>query len=299
MKRWLLRILFALLILVATLVAFVWIRSDAALSTHYAIDESALALPTDASSIARGEHIATTRGCRECHGADLGGHVVMDVPPIGRLAGPNLTRGRGGIGASLSVADWEHAIRHGIKPGGQPLLFMPIRDFSGLSDADTAAVIAWATQVPPVDREMPPARVGPAGRALFAFGKMPNLLEARLIDQHAPHVAALPAVVGLEYGRYLASACTGCHGQHFSGGAIPGLPPSFPKAANLTSDPRTGLGNWSEADFVRTIRTGKRPDGTALDPFMPWPSLAHMSDTEFSALWLYLRSLPPKPAGGR
>lgn len=299
MKRWLLRILFALLIVVAALVALVWSRSDVALNTRYVIDEPPLALPADTASLMRGEHIATTRGCRECHGADLGGHVVMDVPPIGRLAGPNLTRGHGGIGASLSVADWEHAIRHGFKPDGRPLLFMPIRDFAALSDADTAAVIAWATQVPPVDREVPPARVGPAGRALFAFGKMPNLLEARLIDQHAPHVAALPAVVSVEYGRYLASACTGCHGEHFSGGAIPGLPPSFPKAANLTPDPRTGLGKWSEADFVHAIRTGKRPDGTTLDPFMPWPSLARMSDNELSAVWLYLRSQPVRSAGGR
>lgn len=299
MKRWLLRALVALLVVIVALVGFVWIRSAAALGQRYVIDEPPLALPTDAASLAQGEHIATTRGCRICHGPDLGGHVEVDVPAIGRLAGPNLTRGNGGIGATLGVADWERAIRHGVAPDGRPLLFMPIRDFANLSDADTAALIAWARQVPPVDRSMPPSRVGPAGRALFAFGRMPNLLEARLIDQHAPHAATVAAEPTAAYGRYLAGACIGCHGDHFSGGAIPGLPPSFPKAANLTPDPATGLGKWSEADFVRTLRTGKRPDGTALDPFMPWRNLSRMSDTEMAALWAYLRTLPPRPRGQR
>ncbi|MCE5232681.1 MAG: cytochrome c [Xanthomonadaceae bacterium] len=299
MKRWLLRALAALLVVVAALVAFVWIRSAAALGQHYAIDEPPLALPTDAASLAHGERVAIMRGCRICHAPDLAGHVEMDVPPIGRLAAPNLTRGHGGLGATLSVADWERAIRHGVAPDGRPLLFMPARDFANLSDADTAALIAWARQVPPVDREMPPPRVGPVGRALFAFGRMPNLLEARLIDQHAPHEAAVAATPTADYGRYLAGACVGCHGEHFSGGAIPGLPPSFPKAANLTPDPATGLGKWSEADFVHTLRTGKRPDGTALDPFMPWRNLAQMNDTEMAALWAYLRTLPPRPRGRR
>ena len=299
MKRWFLRIVAGVLMAVLALAAFVWLRSSAALHQRYVVDEAPLTLPADAASLVRGEHIATTRGCRECHGADLGGHVLMDVPAIGRLAGPNLTRGHGGIGATLSIADWERAIRHGIKPDGRPLLFMPTRDFSSLSDADTAAVIAWARSMPPVDRTLPPARVGPAGRMLFAFGKMPNLLEARLIDQHAPHVASVTPTPSADYGRYLASACSGCHGTHFSGGAIPGLPPSFPKAANLTPDPASGLGRWSEADFTRALRTGKSPDGSAIDPFMPWKNFAKMSDTEVAALWAYLRTLPPHSAGGR
>jgi hypothetical protein len=62
----------------------------------------------------------------------------------------------------------------------------------------------------------------------------------------------------------------------------------------------TGLGQWTEADFVRALRTGQRPDQTAINPkAMPWPVLGQMTDTELSALWLYLQSVPAKSHGNR
>ena len=62
---------------------------------------------------------------------------------------------------------------------------------------------------------------------------------------------------------------------------------------NLTPDVETGIGTWSEADIVRAIRTGQRPDGTPLLPPMPWPMYAHMTDEEAFAVAAYLKSLPP------
>ena len=298
MKRILLRTGAVLLLAVVVLVAFVWIRSATALRQTWRIEEPALTLPGDAAALARGRHLAVTRGCTDCHGADLGGNVIMEEPPIGRLAGPNLTRGKGGIVAGFTVNDWERAIRHGVKPDGRGILFMPTRDFASLTDADTADLIAWLVQQPPVDHEQAPSYVGPVGRALFAFGRLP-LIPARLIDQHAPHAAALTAAPTAQYGSYLAKSCTGCHGEHFSGGAIPGVPPSFPKAANLTPDAVTGIGHWNKADFYRALRDGRRPDGSVLDPFMPVTALSQLSDTELDALWAYLRTLPARPAGHR
>jgi hypothetical protein len=73
-------------------------------------------------------------------------------------------------------------------------------------------------------------------------------------------------------------------------------PDDLPPASNLTP---AGLGSWKEADFVRALRQGRRPDGTAIDEFMPWRSYASMSDGELEALWLYLRSVPPKTSGGK
>jgi cytochrome c553 len=64
-------------------------------------------------------------------------------------------------------------------------------------------------------------------------------------------------------------------------------------AANLTPDP-TGLGNrYSESSFIKTMRTGKKPDGTDLMPPMPWPDFAQMSDSDLKAIWAYLHTLPP------
>ena len=71
-------------------------------------------------------------------------------------------------------------------------------------------------------------------------------------------------------------------------------------AANLTPDKDTGLGDWTEDMFIRTIRTGRhqgRSDGREILPPMPWANLSHAtlgsSDADLKAIWAYLRSLPP------
>jgi mono/diheme cytochrome c family protein len=64
-------------------------------------------------------------------------------------------------------------------------------------------------------------------------------------------------------------------------------------ARNLTPDVETGLGKWSEQDIVKALRTGQRPDGSVLQPPMPWPNLAGLTDDDALALATYLKSLPP------
>jgi len=68
---------------------------------------------------------------------------------------------------------------------------------------------------------------------------------------------------------------------------------SYPR--NLTPEPQTGIGAWSESDIVTAIRTGKRPDGRILLPPMPWPDLAALSDDDAMAIAKYLKTLPPVP----
>jgi cytochrome c553 len=298
MRRILVRTAAALFAIVLVFAAFIFARSELALRKVWKIDEPALAVPADEAAIARGEHLAITRGCTDCHGEDLGGRVMMEVPAIGRMAGPNLTRGPGGLPADFGDANFERAIRHGVKPDGYAILFMPTRDFAALSDADTADLIAYVKSRPPVDRALAPSYIGPAGRALFAFGQLP-MLEARLIDQHAPHIARIENAATVEFGDYLARACTGCHGQHFSGGPIPGVPPDFPIPANITPDTATGIGAYTKTDFYRVFREGKKRDGTAVDPFMPWQAMGRFTDTELDALWAYLRTVPSLSKGQR
>jgi mono/diheme cytochrome c family protein len=63
---------------------------------------------------------------------------------------------------------------------------------------------------------------------------------------------------------------------------------------NLTPDPATGIGNWNEAFFIQTLRTGKFM-GTSRDmlPPMPWQEIGKMTDDDLKAIFAYLRSLPP------
>jgi mono/diheme cytochrome c family protein len=65
---------------------------------------------------------------------------------------------------------------------------------------------------------------------------------------------------------------------------------SYPQ--NLTPDMETGIGKWSEADIVKALRTGMRPDGSILQPPMPWPNLTQLTDEEAYAIAAYLKSIP-------
>ncbi|HEY6985524.1 MAG TPA: hypothetical protein VH375_05545, partial [Rhodanobacteraceae bacterium] len=79
MKRILVRVLLAVVVALLIVVGFVFVRSELALRHTWQINETALAIPTDADAVARGEHIAITRGCTDCHAADFGGRVVMEA----------------------------------------------------------------------------------------------------------------------------------------------------------------------------------------------------------------------------
>jgi hypothetical protein len=67
-------------------------------------------------------------------------------------------------------------------------------------------------------------------------------------------------------------------------------------AANITSDSATGIGAWTEEQFMRTLRTGKHlgaATGRSILPPMPWYFIAKMTDEDLSAVYHYLKSLPP------
>ncbi len=121
-------------------------------------------------------------------------------------------------------------------------------------------------------------------------------MAAELINHDAPREQVQPAPTA-EYGAKVAGVCTGCHGPGLSGGKHPGEPAEWKPAANLTPDRATGLGAWREEDFIRAMRTGTRPDGSQIDPRMPWKAFGQMNDVELRALWAYLQTVPAKAEG--
>ena len=120
---------------------------------------------------------------------------------------------------------------------------------------------------------------------------------ARRID-HQHIESAPPPAPTKEYGRFVARLCSGCHGEHFSGGPIPGAPSKLAVPLNLTPD-ASGLAGWTYDDFEHLIQTGTRKNGKALDPLMAVELLRNMDDTEKHALFAYLQSVPPRPFGQR
>jgi len=101
-------------------------------------------------------------------------------------------------------------------------------------------------------------------------------------------------------GEYLAKAagCVGCHTASekdapFAGGRA--LDTAFGRffGPNITPHPQVGIGRWTEADFIRAMRHGHRPDGTSYFPAFPYPSFTKITDNDLRDLWAFLRALPP------
>ncbi len=97
-----------------------------------------------------GEYLFKTRGCMECHGADGAGHVVIDDKDSGFFVRtPNITSGGASPARNYTDADWVRALRHGVKPSGEPLQIMPSDDYAQMIDADVAAIAAYVRSLPP------------------------------------------------------------------------------------------------------------------------------------------------------
>ena len=279
--------------LIIVFVASIYAITSVRMGKTYPTQVEAVAIPTDSVALERGHHLVDAVGkCAQCHGDNLAGMVVSDDPVFARLWASNLTRGKGGIGTSYTDADYVRSIRYGVRRNGKPLIFMPSEAFTHFSDADLSAMIAYLKTIPPVDQTIPPKTIGPIARALSVMAKFP-LIPARLINRDERRPASVSIGVTKEYGNYLLATggCTTCHNPNLSGGAkIEGVP-----AANLTP---TGIGKWSEADFMKVLRTGVRPDGRILSAVMPWPRTKYLTDDEIHAMWMYFQTLPARQKGG-
>ena len=291
-------VLIGLIVVIAGLGFLARNRSQAALRKTYTVAVRPLAIPTGATAIAHGRHLAETRGCNDCHGQDYAGAKVIEDGAMGRLYGSNLTAGKGSSVAGFTDEDWARAIRHGVGKDGRGLYVMPSVEYSHFTDEDLGAVIAYLKTVPAVDRERVATAYGPMSQILLTLSPA-KMIAAEAID-HAKVAppAAIAKAPTAEYGRYVAASCMGCHGANFSGGKIEIGPPDWPMAANLTPHTDGRLAQWTEQDFITTMRTAKRPDGTVLNPVMPL-AFGGMDDIELKALWAFFKSLPPTPQGVR
>jgi mono/diheme cytochrome c family protein len=251
---------------------------------------------TDAAVIARGKHLADgIGGCasKDCHGSDLGGGNTLKMGPLGELTGPNLTM------AAVAYTDGELArvLRYGIKKNGMSATFMPAQDINWMNDDDLTAVISYIRSMPKVEKANGPMKLGILAKILDRQGAIPIDVARKIESKGEPELAGKPEPTAA-YGKHLAKGCMGCHGEGYSGGKIPGAPPDMPIPLNLTPH-ETGLKGWTQEDFNKLLAKGERKNGQKLNPFMPIENLNLMDDTEKTALFAYLQSLPPKPFGGR
>ncbi len=272
---------------------------DASLARTYERPLPALTRSADEAVVARGKHLAESVGAcssADCHGPDLAGGKPLSMGPVATLTGPNLTPA-GKRAGGYTVPELARLIRYGIKRDGHGVVFMPVHELSWLPDDDLTALGSYLATVPPVEKPDGETHVKLLGKILDRQDKMP-LDVARRLEHVAPATDVPKPEPTARYGRFVAKACVGCHGEHFSGGRIPGAPSSMPIPANITPD-ASALGPWTFADFDKLLSTGVKRDGKQLDPFMPIDALSRLDETERRALWEYLRAVPPRPFGGR
>ena len=104
----------------------------------------------------------------------------------------------------------------------------------------------------------------------------------------------------LQRGEYLtrAAGCISCHtdsksdGKPFAGGLPLETPFGTYYSPNITADPTTGIGGWSDADFLAALKRGVRPDGAHYFPVFPYPSYTRMRDKDALDIKAYLFSRP-------
>jgi cytochrome c553 len=243
-----------------------------------------------------GKYLYESRGCAECHGKDGAGRVVIDEPGGIYVRSPDISPARVSMVANYTEADWVRAIRHGIDPAGRALLIMPSEDYSRMHDGDLAALVAYIRSLPPGKGTLGEVRLPLLVQAMYGAGIFKDSSEK--IDHRLP--PPQPVAVGEtpEYGGYVAGMCAGCHGPAFSGGRIPASPPDWPPASNLTPGEGSVLPRYPTVEaFAAMLRTGKRPDGSAVSKVMPFETLANLNDTDVKAMYAYLTTLPPRKTG--
>lgn len=267
---------------------------------------SLLATATTAqTTVERGRYLVETiAGCGNCHtpkgpnapppGKTLaGGHVLVDSPAFTAIAS-NITPDR-----ETGIGGWTDdqlflAIREGKRPDGSLIgPPMPFGFYRDLADDDVRAMIAYLRTVPPVRNvaaksiyhiKLPPAYGPPVG-ILTAPSKSDKVAYGAYLAGPVGHcIACHTPMLASGAGRDMAHA--GAGGQVFNSYAGAAV------AANITGSKPSGLGNWSDAQIERAIRTGISADGRKLVPVMPFASYNGISVDDMAALIAYVRSLP-------
>jgi mono/diheme cytochrome c family protein len=247
--------------------------------------------------IERGRYLSAAGDCKACHTADggkpfAGGRAVPT--PFGTIYAPNITPDKEtGIG-NWTDAQIIHAIREGVDDEGH-IIFppMPVPTYNNMSDDDVKAIVAYLRTLKPIHNEVPDSKWNVPQQAMPPAKGLP----------------APPRTDKVAYGHYLATAvahCFECHStpdpngvpdfaHHLGAGGFtielaPGMEVTTP---NITSDPETGIGKWTDADIRKALTEGVTPTGGHISPPMPFPWFKNMTSDDIDAVVAYVRTIPP------
>jgi mono/diheme cytochrome c family protein len=267
--------------------------------------------------VARGEYLSNhVTGCVICHaepdftkyGRPLkpgtlgaGGEFFGDEEAGFVLYSKNITPA--GIG-SWTDGEVIRAFTAGVSKDGTPLFpIMPYPKYARLSTDDVEAIVAYLRTLKPVEKTVPEREL-PFPLPLIVR-TMPTPASLRPMPSRADRVA---------YGEYMTNAavCSECHtpfddqgaplpGRDYAGGQEFKLPGgSIVRPANITPDADTGIGTWTEQQFIDKFKAWRGAEPRQLsaaeqreNTIMPWFAYAGMTDEDLGAIYTYLRTLKP------
>jgi len=259
----------------------------------------------DPQLVARGAYLVKAGACLVCHTAmgptgpdlaNIGGGGLEMKEKFGVWRSPNITPDKGtGIG-NWTDDQIASAIREGIRPDGAKLTpIMPYMNYNAMTDDDVKAVVTFLRTLKPVERQVAKSEI-----------KMAAIPAPKPANQP-------PGDDPIKQGEYMASImlCNHCHwtpNKDFSGPAGPdkmfsgGLPMEMPPlgtgtlfTANITSDPDTGIGKWTEEQILTALKTMQKPDEKMIQgPMLFMQSMwSQLEDKDLKNVAAFIKKLPP------
>jgi mono/diheme cytochrome c family protein len=254
----------------------------------------------------RGKYLAF--GCQYCHSPhdwsapgmpyEAGMEFSGEQEPYGGLPGkivaPNLTPDKDTGAGNWTDDMLARAIREGIGHDGRALFpLMPYQNFRDLSDEDVASIVVYLRSVPPVHHELPKTEIIFPVKYLIRGVPQPLTSPVPDIspDPNSPKYQAHMAKI---------SGCADCHTPSVQGEQVKGMtlaggqpfkgPWGNVASANITPDD-TGIKNYTADFFLQVLRTGV-VNGQTLSAVMPTMAYKNLNDTDLTAIYNYLRSVP-------
>ncbi|WP_168787451.1 cytochrome c [Paraburkholderia aromaticivorans] len=274
------------------------------------------ALPGDTLNsqdvVTRGKYVSVAADCMACHSAPHGGKPFaggygIDTP-LGKIYSTNITPSTSaGIG-SYSEAEFSNAIRRGIRRDGRHLYpAMPYTSYAKMSDTDVSALYAYFMHgVAPVDEPISQKTDLPFP---FGYRGLMSVWNGMFLDEK-PFQEDHTRSAEWNRGAYLSKAlahCDSCHTprnammSEIGSADLSGASLGSWYAPNITSDPVSGVGGWTDQELYQYLKTGHvAGKAQAAGPMAEaiGNSLQHLNDSDLKSLVTYVKQSPPIASSG-
>lgn len=307
------------MILLGTLVGVVGLASWLVMRGPKSLRASSIKVERSEARVARGKYIyEQLADCEGCHSErdykKFGGPVLAGMSGSGtvfpkelglpgRIAPPNISQDpEHGLG-QWTDGEIIRAVREGVSRDGRALFpMMPYQSYAKMSDEDVESLVAYMRTMPAVKHQVPPSKVDFPVNVLMKSAPQPV----------AGKIPAPDRQNQVAYGKYLVgmAGCETCHtkmekgapveGMNFAGGEVFRVPGLEVVSANISPDPETGIGAWTEERFLDKFRGYRNFTDENLPvavqanfTVMPWLGFRKLPDDDLKAIFAYLKTVKP------